>query len=201
MDAMRPHLDELLESASHHIRYYEAIGDLPAGELSAEELVGETIVRAYHASQPKPSNVSLRSWLLTLETRTAQDLATESNQQKRWSVSFDENIPDPIGSPPDESFWHWHAYADHGVAMDTDVAIDESNHLKKITHIKDLVLDTSWLTKLRSPQWRAWLLHEVHNLSLSETAAALHQSTVRVTELIRDAWSARHRSPEVHRDE
>ena len=45
--AVEPHLPELLAAAARELRYRRAVGDLRPQDLTADELVGETLARGW----------------------------------------------------------------------------------------------------------------------------------------------------------
>lgn len=51
-----PYLDELFAAAQRDIRYHTAVADLGDSDLSAEELVGETLLRAWRERRPRHSS-------------------------------------------------------------------------------------------------------------------------------------------------
>ncbi|MFT5353459.1 MAG: DNA-directed RNA polymerase specialized sigma24 family protein [Polyangiales bacterium] len=185
--AVRPLVPDLLASATHHIRYHQALGDL-VDELSPEELVGETLVRASHRGARTPHGVSLRSWLLTLETRTMDALiARSTNERKLWSFSLDEPIPPPTATEFDDGFWDWFQPDEGAPVMADEVADPKTVSAEAQQAFKD---ETCWLANLETPTWRAWLLHEGYGVSLGDVTSSLRLGQNETRQKISAAWSA-----------
>src|SRR5205814_7653580 len=81
--ALRPYLGELLRGARHEVRYRVAIGDFGADDPTAEELVGEVLIRAWQKRHDRQSPLPLRVWLLASLYRPALDLSRREARQTR----------------------------------------------------------------------------------------------------------------------
>lgn len=68
--AMTPYLGELLRAARHEVRYRVALGDFEPNDPTAEELVGEVLIRAWPERYNRPP-----TWLRTLSYRVARELS------------------------------------------------------------------------------------------------------------------------------
>ena len=66
------HLDELLRAARRELRYRGALGQFGPDDLSPEELVGETLVRAWDDRHRRPALLGTRAWLLALRDALPQ---------------------------------------------------------------------------------------------------------------------------------
>ena len=73
--AVTPHLGELLRAARHEVRYRVALGDFEPNDPTAEELVGEVLIRAWPERHNRPPSVRLSVWLLALSYLAARELA------------------------------------------------------------------------------------------------------------------------------
>src|SRR6266850_8018866 len=73
--AVRPYLGELLRAARHEMGYRVALGNFRADDPTAEELVGEVLIRAWQQRRDRTSALWLRVWLLALLYRVAHDLS------------------------------------------------------------------------------------------------------------------------------
>ena len=182
MEAVRPHLDELLENARHHLAYHEAAGDLPERKLTPEELVGETLIVAFSGRERRPDDVPLRDWLLGLQTRTLDRLLDkEAQDRKLWAVSLEQPLPtlDPL--EVDDNFWDW--YQPDAVERYEDVLPSQPQRQQSSALVE--LLEAA--RQLPRPQWRAWLLSEVHQLSPKNVAASLREGVDKVAQLAKDA--------------
>src|ERR1700745_61834 len=63
------HLDELFAAAQRDLRYHVLLGDLRQHDLSPEELVGETLLRAWRDRLRERASLGIRPWLLGLQFR------------------------------------------------------------------------------------------------------------------------------------
>ncbi|MBA1158964.1 RNA polymerase sigma factor [Microvirga mediterraneensis] len=77
---VEPYLEELRAAAQHEITYRVCVGDLGSGSLSAEDLMAETMIKAWDERRHKPVNLDLEAWLLGLLYRTADLLVGEERQ-------------------------------------------------------------------------------------------------------------------------
>src|SRR6202047_5460781 len=81
--AVRPDLAELLRGARREARYRGALGDCRADDPTAEELVGEVLIRGWQKRHDRQSALPLRVWLLALLYRVAHDLSRREARQTR----------------------------------------------------------------------------------------------------------------------
>lgn len=199
LEDVKPYLDELHESAWHHLAYHQARGELDAKSLTAEEVVGETLILAFDGRKKRPTDVPLRSWLLSVESRAIDAfIAAEEGEHELWAFSLDE--PLPCRSVHDEhtheGFWTWVDLDELESVAESVAAPDEPLSPQTVAAM------IAELKTLRPKQWRAWLLSDAHRLSLQHVASALGESVDRASEFIREARqllslesrNARHRS-------
>lgn len=176
---VKAHLEELLSSARHHIAYHVARGDLPKDSLTPEELVGETLIRAFEGRARQPQDV--RSWLLALETRTLDEIIAKNLwEQELWAVHIEDPIPPKNPLDLDDTFWDWYQP-------------DEAPpHAEDLIPSAGVVQDETREAAIQLPveQWRAWLLSEEHGLTVEQVAAALRTTAERAASLIRAARAA-----------
>jgi len=77
---VEPHLKELRAAAQHEITYRVCVGDLGPGSLSAEDLLAETMIKAWDERRQKPDNLDFKAWFIGLLYRTADLLVSEERQ-------------------------------------------------------------------------------------------------------------------------
>ena len=77
------HLDELLRAARRELRYRIALGELGRDDLSPEELVGETLARAWKDRHRRPALLGTRAWLHALLHRVAESIARREMRFRR----------------------------------------------------------------------------------------------------------------------
>jgi RNA polymerase sigma factor (sigma-70 family) len=96
-----PHVKRLYHFVRHLLAYREAIGDLRAGELSADDVVDAVLVRAYQEFITHPPPRKLKSWLIGL---AREQLAADVRRLKAWHertpVHTEDDVPE---TPPEES--------------------------------------------------------------------------------------------------
>lgn len=171
----RPHLNVLLEFAGRELHYHEARGDLAPGELSAEQVVGETLLRAYYDRGKRPPSLAFRSWLLGLEQRVLGRLLDPDERARGlWSVTGDELLPEPLPAREDDAFWDWYQPDDAGW---DDLGPSSGSGPDDLHEALGLP------PRLR----RAWVLHDRYSLSVPEVAVALRAREQTVAQLIRTA--------------
>lgn len=103
------HLDELLRAARRELRYRIALGELGRDDLSPEELVGETLARAWEERQRRPASLGTRAWLHALLHRVAESIARREMRFRLLApVSLEASAPPEPVYDDDESFWEWY---------------------------------------------------------------------------------------------
>jgi len=89
-----PHLEQLSDFVRHQIAYLEAIGDLPAGELTPDDVIDEVLVRAYREFDGNVDEASLRhasgsrrsarsGWITGNQTRTSSSKISCRTSKRR----------------------------------------------------------------------------------------------------------------------
>lgn len=96
---INPHLNELEEFARHMVAYAEARGDLARDELTPEELVDETLVRAYREFAKDPARGEIRRWLTQLAAEQLEAEIKKSRFERNHVVYTEETVPE---TPPTE---------------------------------------------------------------------------------------------------
>jgi DNA-directed RNA polymerase specialized sigma24 family protein len=179
--AVRPYLRELLRGARHEVRYRVALGDFPADEPTAHELVGEVLIRAWQKRHDRQSALPLRVWLLALLYRAAHDLSPREVRHKRIPAeSLDEPVlPEPVYDD-DEGFWEW--YQPDEMTRWEDVV-----EAPTMTPEEQAGADEE-LTRALDPRAReVFLLCELHRVPLTEAALALGISVQQAAHLLEEA--------------
>lgn len=174
-----PYLDELFAAAQRDIRYHTAVGDLREGDLSAEELVGETLLRAWRDRRARPQLLGLRAWLLGLQFRVLMRIVRQEQLLRRLiSVSLEEHAPEPPIYHDDEGFYEWFQ-PDEEVRWE-DILAGES-HLEPSAEVFEESVPGL------SPVARQVLaMRHIHGLSFTEIAVGLRISRESLTELWRE---------------
>ncbi len=94
-EALAPHRDTLLAAARRKVSARVAEGALRERVLTPEELVGETLLRAFdHRARYEPEQMSLRAWLLGIQYRTLNRLVRdEQRYDTQKAISLDAEVP------------------------------------------------------------------------------------------------------------
>src|SRR6267378_1597196 len=179
--AARPYLSELLRAARHEVRYRVALGDFRADDPTAEELVGEVLIRAWQQRRDRTSCLRLRVWLLALLYRVAHDLSRREVRQERIPAeSLEEPVPPEPIYDDDEEFWEW--YQPDEMTRWEDVV-----EAPTMTPEEEAGIDEE-LTRTLDPRAREiFLLCELNRVPLTEAALALGISVEEGTRLLEEA--------------
>ena len=107
---VEPLVGDLERLARHEIVYHVNVGDLDEDWIRPEELVGETLTRAWRQRRHKPEALSLKAWLAGVLLRTADDIAARRRRmlQVEEAVSLEDPAPEPPTYDDDEEFWEWY---------------------------------------------------------------------------------------------
>ena len=169
MVKIMPYLSQLLDVAGHDLRYHIARGELQEGDLTEEEIVGETLITAFDGRFRKPRNVPWRLWLFRLEDRVMHRLiGKEEKNRSRWAFSMDEPIPDLAAPLSDDVFWDWDR-PDEKDRWEDVLCGYEPLPEELIPKAEKAAVD------LEPPDRRAWLLHGKFNFTVPELAQILHK--------------------------
>ncbi|HWQ37622.1 MAG TPA: hypothetical protein VNM24_03285 [Burkholderiales bacterium] len=176
---VEPHLAEMLQAAGRDIRYHESLGQLGPQDLAPEELVGETLIRAWHGRHHRPRRLSLRAWLLGSQHRVLQWIvAREQRLRQIWSVSLESAPPrEPVIYDDDASYWEWHQPDDFVRWEDLipgDVPAPE----------EFIALEEAPLDQLDAQARQALLLRFEHRLAVAEIAYILRLPVEQTRRLI-----------------
>ena len=164
--AVAPYLENLIEAARHEVRYRVAVDDFDPDDPTAEELVGDVLLRAWRDRQSRPLGLSVKAWLHALLFRAADALARRKGRVRSHEAVSLEDDPVPPNFQPDESTG-WEDVIDAGVKTPEQAAIAEEQ-----------------LFRALDPRSReVVLMHELRAVPLPEIALALGmpQSQVRAT--------------------
>lgn len=173
-DVVDPHLSEITEAARRELEYYVSAGDLPPGDVEPDDVVAETLWRAWKSKQHRPAHLGIRAWLLGLEYQVMQRIArAEKEFLDIATVSLESTVPQPPDDAEDE-FWEW--YQPDDLLKWEDVIPEDVVHPQEARREIE-----SKASKLDARSRQAVLLHELHGLSMPEIATILGM-TVRQAE-------------------
>jgi RNA polymerase sigma factor (sigma-70 family) len=175
-----PYVEELLDAARREVRHRVALGELGPADLTAEELVGETLARAWSDRQNRPRRLGVKAWLLAVLFRVSNDIVRrEAQQRKLPTVSLEQRLaPEPVYDD-DESFWEW--YQPDEMTRWEDVVKADSISPEDAT-----AADEEFSRSLNPREREVFLMYELHGVSLSEIALALGLSLSEASRLLAD---------------
>lgn len=178
---VEPCLEELLQAARRERRRRIALGDFGVDDLTAEELVGETLLRAWHDRQRRPLGLGPKAWLLTLLFRVTRNLSRREARLRRMvAASLEAPVPPEPIYDDDEEFWEW--YQPDELTRWEDVV-----EAPVISPEGQAAADEE-LTRTLDPRTReVFLLCELHRVPLPETALALGLSVTQTARLLEEA--------------
>jgi RNA polymerase sigma factor (sigma-70 family) len=182
--AIAPYTSELRDAAQRELRYRIALGDFGPDDLTAEELVGEVLIRAWEDRFRRPRSLAVRSWLLALLFRVTRSLIDRERRFRRVSsVSLEEPVPPEPKHDDDESFWDWYQ-------PDEALRWEDVLDVPVTTPEQATATDEELLRALNPQAREAFLLFELHRVPLREVAISLGVSVEEAGRLIEEA---RHR--------
>jgi RNA polymerase sigma-70 factor (ECF subfamily) len=179
--AVRPYLGELLQAARREMRYRVALGDFRTDDPTAEELVGEVLIRGWQKRHDRQSALPLRVWLLALLYQVAHDFSRREARQTRVSAeSLEEPVPPEPIYDDDEEFWEW--YQPDEVTRWEDVV-----EAPTMTPEEEAGIDEALIRGLDPRAREIFLLCELHRVPLTEAALALGMSVEEAARLLEEA--------------
>ena len=187
-DALSDHTDTLRAAAERQLEVErDPITDAPEPDqkvidLTPDELVGETMVRAWDLRERFDADrMSFRAWLLGLQTRSLAKITSRQDRYaRRKVVSLDEELPtgedqDAVG----EQFYEFRQPFDvdtyeEVIAATTpeDPAVDGLEDANLSDDERALLSDASFRAEAR----QATILHDEFEVSLSDVAQILDAS-------------------------
>lgn len=180
---VEPLLEDLERLARHEIAYHVSLGDLDKDWIDPEELVGETLARAWRQRRHKPELLSLKAWLAAVLLRTADDIAAKRRRtlQVEEAVSLEDPAPEPPIYDDDEEFWEWYQPDDY--TKWEDVLADDMATPEELA----ILLESHESERLPALQRRALVLHDEQRLPLREVAVVLRLSVAETRDVLREA--------------
>lgn len=177
---VEPFLPELMSAAARELRYRRAVGDLRPQDLSADELVGETLARGWRDRARKPAGLEVRPWLLGLEFKVLESIVRSERRARRLAgVSLDAPVEDPAAAADatDEEFWEW--YQPDDITLWEDVIPAED------LQPEDLSEERTY--RLSQEERQALVLSVEHRLSIVEISSVMNLPPERTVRLIGEA--------------
>ncbi len=189
--SVAPHREALTRAARTSIETLSDTEELPTDTLNAEELVGETLLRAFDGRDNFPiGKMRMLSWLLSLQQRALTRIASDENQYRsRKAFSLDEEVAEreDIDGIDDGFFGAVEPFAVTTyedilpASMPDDIEVDARRSLTKeeLQFLEDAGLDPSGRQIVE--------LHDEFDLPISDVAQVLERSLHDVAESLNQA--------------
>src|SRR5215510_11383633 len=168
------HLKNLYNFVRREIAYYLATGDLPPGEITAEDALDATLLQAYREFVKDPARREIRSWLIGLAVEKVEAEVKRSKAERAGGVHIEEDIPEPppteeVSTLGDEIMDFYQPDEDQklediipDMTAPTPEQILESRELQRYINRTMATLPRVWR--------RAFALHYVEGMSVAEIA-------------------------------
>jgi RNA polymerase sigma-70 factor (ECF subfamily) len=169
MALLERHINGLYRFAARELRYHEALGDLPAGEVLPEEIVDEVALRALRRASHMPRQVSFKGWLRLLALRAIDDRVRRlCGQHTMEAVSLQQ--PVRTGQRGDEYFQLDYAPSWADVLPASTLPPEQTVVLRETLQELEQALN-----QLPPDQRLAFVLHAIEGVGYAEIAAITHQ--------------------------
>jgi ribosome-associated translation inhibitor RaiA/DNA-directed RNA polymerase specialized sigma24 family protein len=96
---VNPHLEKLNDVVRYVLAMMEARGDLPAGALDPEDIVGTVLLRAYDAFSKDPAQGDIRSRLIRFALKAIEAEVRRGKNERDQGVPVEHGVPE---TPPQE---------------------------------------------------------------------------------------------------
>lgn len=172
------YLDELYSFAAREIRYYESLGDLEPGELTAEDVVSETTLTALQVLARKPRRGTFRGLLHHLALAVIEHWALRSRERRRHErLRLEKGVPVERDWGPDmeRDIFMYYQPDDLLTWEDTipDASMPPPEEIPAIEEEWEAM--EALLNSLPADQRTVFGLHAIEGLSLKEIAALQRQ--------------------------
>jgi RNA polymerase sigma factor (sigma-70 family) len=186
-----PHLNRLNHFVHHVIAYAEATGDLQAGDITSQDVVDGTVIRAYSKFLNDKSIPDVKGWLI----RHAMDqLETEVARLKKehaGTASIEEGVPDvppteEVSTLGDQIF----AFSQPDQALKLEDKIPDNNYVnaeEEVETEEDREVIRKALVEMPRQWRRVLVLHDLEKRSKKEIAKEIGGSESEVDRIVRSA--------------
>jgi RNA polymerase sigma factor (sigma-70 family) len=187
-DLLRPLLQSLRAHARRELRIMELDGVLPRGELTADDLTHEALVRAWDRYDTRPLNKPLELWLTELMHNSLDGLTKDHS-----ATYLSELQAHAAASPPDEEEEGWKegfGYADAPTLEDLLPGYDAGSGWDRLEIEEQTSRVMNLVRKLPDHQRQALSLHTMEGFDLAEIAMIQERSEAAVAADIEAARQA-----------
>ncbi|HEX9455690.1 MAG TPA: sigma-70 family RNA polymerase sigma factor [Candidatus Binatia bacterium] len=85
-------LNRLYDFVRHQLAYFESIGDLVPGELTAEDVVDDVMLGAYHEFLKQPDDRDIGKWLTELARERLRRKVKRLKSDRKRAVHIEEDV-------------------------------------------------------------------------------------------------------------
>lgn len=176
---VEPYIGALNRAARHYLNYYVAQGHIPQDAITVEDVVGETLVRAWNFRSSRPEKMPIRAWLLATLYRVVRSMVMQERAYRRENaISLDEPIPiNPQEQATQEHFWEWYQWDDQLDWQDVipnEVPVDYEVSL----------YDSEATAALDPDTYHVLMMHDEFEMSLPDVAFTMNRAVNEVAELL-----------------
>jgi RNA polymerase sigma factor (sigma-70 family) len=93
------YMNGLYQYAQHLLRYYQALGDLPPGQIDVDDIVDTAVLGAYRELGKAGTDRDLRQQLMKIARSYVQHEVRRMIARKELTISKEEDVPQ---TPPEE---------------------------------------------------------------------------------------------------
>lgn len=171
---LRPYMKSVRDHAERELSILEINGTLPAGEVTADDLVDDVMVRAFEQFEDRPAHLELDVWLIDLLHQRLDELV-----KKREPVLLSDIPPlaedEPLTPPEDvdeQAFWLSRLFEREGPLTIEDLIPDceATEAWESLSKEEQKERLQQALGRLPVVQREALLLHALEGFETSEIA-------------------------------
>jgi RNA polymerase sigma-70 factor, ECF subfamily len=173
------HLEKFYNFARRELAHYQATGELSSGELTAEDIVDATLLRAYREFVKKHAGREIRSWLIQLANEQLEAEVKRLKAERARTIHIEEDIPatplmEAVSTLGDEILDFYQP--DEDLKLEDIVPDMEAPTPEQILESRDLQRYINRTLATLPRVWRrAFVLHYVEGLPVAEIARMIKQ--------------------------
>ena len=182
-------LNGVYEFVRRQLAYYEASGDLAAGELTAEDVIDAVLVRAYHEFVKASGERDIGKWLTELAGAHLEREVRRLQAERRRHLPIERDIPEvpPVEQiktlgeeildfyQPDEDLKLEDIFPEYDVATPEDFVAAEEELVQCVN---------AALAAMPEEQRQAFNLHRRERLTVEELGDVLDKNTAEIEDLL-----------------
>lgn len=188
---IRRHLPRLYRFVRHALAYVEAVGDLPPGELTPEDVADTVVLRAYREFAKDPSGRNIGDRLIKIAQEYIVSEVKRRRAERRRTVPKEKDIPE---TPPSESVTMLGEEIMYFYQPDEDLKLEDVvSDLDVSTPEEEAERKEIWrcvnrsLAKMPQDWRRALMLSRVDGLADTELAQAIGRPEPEARRLVEQA--------------